>query len=64
MTSEQDLEEVRSLMGNLLYSTDHPSKHELIIGIVFVLKEKLAKLSYEDVQQFAKDIKVLEDTDD
>ena len=62
MTTEQELERLRFLLRKCLYTTEQPSKHELIRGIVFVLKEKLAKLSYEDVQQFAKEFKLLEDS--
>ena len=66
MTIEQELEELRSLMQKVFYykdpvSTDQPTKHELIRGIVFALRKKLAKLSYEDVQQFAEEFKLLED---
>lgn len=61
MTTEQELERLRSLMRKLLYSTEQPSKHELIRGIVFVMKEKLGKLSYEDVQKFSREFKLLED---
>ena len=59
MTTEQELERLRSLMRK--HFSKRPPKHELIRGIVFVLKQELAKLSYEDVQQFAKEFKLLEE---
>ena len=62
MTSEQKLE--WATFSNAKAFSKRPPKHELIRGIVFVLKQELAKLSYDDVQEFAKDIKLLEDTDD
>ena len=61
MTTEQELERLRSLMHKVLYSADQPTKHELIRGIVFVMKEKLGRLSYEDVQKFSREFKLLEE---
>ena len=59
--TDRELERLRSLLRKCLYTTEQPSKHELIRGIVFVLKEKLGKLSYEEVKQFSKEFKLLEE---
>ena len=62
MTPEEEtIARMRSLMAKVLFSPDRPSKTELIRSITFMLTEKLRKLSYEEVEQFAKEFKLLED---
>lgn len=63
MTPEEEtIARMRSLMAKVLFSSDRPSKAELIRSITIMLAEKLRRLSYEEVEQFAKEFKLLEES--